>query len=235
MAVVNWTLDGGQGIDDLTAFITSEGEVLVYSGTNPASDFELKGSYHIAKPIGYKCTMKYQGDIVVITEDGYLPLGRMLSVSNSGETNNVFSDVIRELVTDRTRQFKTKYGWQCVIFSKKGYALFNVPISSQYEQHVINVNTGAWCRFVGIRAMCWCVFNDDLYFGSDDTIYKMNDGYADNGAPIEGVIEQAYTNLGIPAIKKVSLINPRTKCSTKYQLVIYTNTDFKSRNVNYDL
>lgn len=235
VAVANWTLDGGQGIDDLTAFITSEGEVLVYSGSNPedADDWGLKGSYRISKPIGYNCTMKYQGDIVVITEDGYMPLGKMLSVSNTGETNNIFSDVIRELVQQRTQLYKSKSGWQSIIFSKKGFALFNVPNASQFEQHVINVNTGAWCRWLINRAFCWCVYEDELYFGSDDVIFKMNDGYSDNGTAIEGVIEQAYNNLGTPALKKVDLINPRTKCSATYQLVIYTNTDFKSRNVNY--
>lgn len=235
IAVANWTLDGGQGIDDLTVFITSEGEVLVYAGSNPedADDWSLKGSYRIAKPIGYNCTMKYQGDIVIITEDGYMPLGKMLSVSNSGETNNIFSDVIRELVLSRTELNKSKRGWQSIIFSKKGYALFNVPNATQFEQHVINVNTGAWCRWTINRSFCWCVFDDNLYFGADDVVYKMNDGYSDNEIEIEGVIEQAYNTLGTPAIKKINLINPRTKCSAQYKLVIYTNTDFKSRNVNY--
>ena len=56
LAVANWTVDGGTGIDDLTVFITSEGEVLVYAGTNPnnASNWILKGSYKISKPIGYR-------------------------------------------------------------------------------------------------------------------------------------------------------------------------------------
>ena len=235
IAVANWTLDGGQGIDDLTVFLTSEGEVFVYSGSNPndPDDWALKGSYRIAKPIGYRCCMKYQGDIVVITQDGYMPLGKMLSVSNTGETSNIFSDVIRGLVLDRTASNKSKKGWQSVIYSKKGYALFNVPVNKQFEQHVINVNTGAWCRFTNIRAFCWCVYGDDLYFGSDDTIYKFDDGYSDAGTTIEGVVEQAYNNLGTSAIKKISLINPRTKCSVPYKLTIYTNTDFKSRNVDY--
>ena len=34
VAVANWTQDGGQGIDDLTVFITSQGEALVYSGSD---------------------------------------------------------------------------------------------------------------------------------------------------------------------------------------------------------
>jgi len=235
VAVANWTLDGGQGIDDLTVFITSEGEVFVYSGSNPndPDDWALKGSYRIAKPVGLNCCMKYQGDIVVITEDGYMPLGKMLSISNSGETSSIFSDVIRGLVLNRTKGNKKKRGWQSVIYSKKGFALFNVPVDKQFEQHVINVNTGAWCRFTNIRAFCWCVYNDELYFGSDETIYKYDDGFSDDGEDIKGVVEQAYNNFGTPAIKKIGLINPRTKCSVPYRLTIYTNTDFKQRDIDY--
>lgn len=43
-AIINWTVDGGQGIDDYTVFLTSEGEALVYSGINPnsATGWELR-------------------------------------------------------------------------------------------------------------------------------------------------------------------------------------------------
>lgn len=235
IAVENWTVDGGQGIDDYTVFITSQGEVLIYSGSNPnsADDWQLRGSYNISKPIGYRCTMRYQGDIVIITEDGYIPMSKMLSLNNSGQSSDIFSDTIRGLVIKRTSQNKEKKGWESVVYSKKGYAIFNVPVANQFEQHVINVNTGAWCRFTNIRSYCWCNYGDSIYFGSDDTIYKFDDGYSDNGSEIEGKIEQAYNNFGTPAIKKISLINPRTKCSTAYNLTIYTNVDFQKVNVNY--
>lgn len=235
VAVANWTVDGGQGIDDYTVFITSQGEVLIYSGYNPnsADNWELKGSYNISKPIGYRCTMRYQGDIVIITEDGYIPMSKMLSYNNSGQSANVFSDTIRGLVIKRTSQNKDRKGWESIIYSKKGYAIFNVPVANQFEQHVININTGAWCRFTNIRSFCWCSYGDNIYFGSDDTVYKFDDGYSDNGIEIEGKIEQAYNNFGTPALKKVSLINPRTRCSTSYNLTIYTNVDFQESNVNY--
>lgn len=231
VAVANWTVDGGQGIDDLTVFITSEGEALVYSGYNPndPNNWSLKGSYQMSRPIGYKCTMKYQGDIVVISEDGYIPLSKALATANSGQSSIAFSDAIRGLVIDRTAEYKNKDGWHGVIYSKKGYALFNVPVGTQFEQHIINTNTGAWCRFTGIRGLHWCVFNGDLYFGSDDSVFRFDDGYSDNGVPIQGEVHQAYNDLGTPNIKKIQLLNPRTKFSTRYQLTIYTNMDFEER------
>lgn len=235
IAVANWTIDGGTGIDDYTVFITSEGEVFVYGGANPndPDNWELKGSYKISKPLGYRCTMKYQGDIVVMCQDGYFPLGRALAAANAGDSLVAYSDNIRGLVIERTAQNKWRKGWQCVVYNKKGYAIFNVPVSEQYEQHVVNVATGAWCRFTNIRAMCWCVYNDDLYFGSDWQVFKFDSSNSDNGTVIEGVVEQAFSDLGTEGVKKITLLNPRTASSSPYDLTVYTDVDYTNRKLNY--
>ena len=235
VAVANWTQDGGQGIDDLTVFITSEGEALVYAGTNPnsADNWALKGSYRISKPIGYNCVLQYQGDVIVISEDGYIPLSKALPLERANASQTAFSDKIRGLVLERTADNKDKKGWQGVIYGRGGYAIFNVPNAQQYEQHVINVNTGAWCRFTNIRARCWSLFNDRIYFGSDEGVYLFDEGYSDAGNYIHGQVQQAFSNLGNPNLKKIQLLNPRTKSSTRYALAIYTNMDFEERTVQY--
>lgn len=235
IAITNWTIDGGTGIDDYTVFITSEGEVFVYGGTNPsdASSWELKGSYKISKPIGYRCTIKYQGDIVIICQDGYFPLSKALAASNAGDSLVAFSDNIRGLVIARTSMNSWRKGWQPLIYNKKGYAIFNVPISEQFEQHVINTATGAWCRFTNIRAFCWCLFGDNIYFGGLDGVYQFDNGYSDDGVEIDGVVEQAYNDLQTPYLKKISLLNPRTSSSAPYKLAIYTNTDYRDSKVSY--
>lgn len=235
MAVANWTQDGGQGIDDLTVFITSKGECLVYAGSNPnsAQDWSLRGSYIMSRPIGYKCTLQYQGDVVIISEDGYIPLSKALPIDKANAAQVSFSDKIRGLVLARTQGNKNKDGWQGLIYGRGGYAIFNVPVSGQFEQHVINVNTGAWCRFTNIRSFCWIIFEDRAYFGSDDAVFLFDEGYSDDGVHILGHVEQAFSNLGNPNLKKIQLLNPRTKSSTKYALVVYVNMDFEERSVNY--
>ncbi|MBR3676169.1 MAG: hypothetical protein IKN71_03435 [Alphaproteobacteria bacterium] len=235
IAIADWTVDGGQGIDDLTVFVTSEGEIFVYSGSNPnsASSWELKGSYKMSKPIGYNCLMPYQGDIVIISEDGYIPLSRALSLGASGQSNYAFSDNIRGLVLDRTSKNKRKTGWQGIIYTKRGYGIFNVPVDNRFEQHVINVNTGAWCRFTGINSRCWCEYEGNLYFAAPNYVYKFDDSLSDDGLDITGHIEQAYNNLGTNALKRIPLLNPKTKCSNDYNLVIYTNMDYENQKVDY--
>lgn len=235
VAIANWTIDGGDGIDDKTVFITSEGEALVYTGYNPnnADNWILVGTYKISKPIGYKCLLPFQGDVIIICEDGYFPLSKALATLNTGNSVAAFSDNIRGLVIERTAKNKNKKGWQGVIYSKKGYGIFNVPVSEQFEQHVINIATGAWCRFTGMRSACWCVFGDNIYFGAEDAVYQFDDGYSDNGTEIEGLVEQAYSNLGYQGIKKIQLLNPRTAASTPYTLGIYTNADYSQARQKY--
>lgn len=235
MAVCSWTLDGGQGMDDLTVFITSEGEAIVYSGINPnsANNWELRGIYKISRPIGYRCAMPYQGDIIVITEEGYLPLSKVLPLNQAAQSSMAFSDKIRGLILNRTSVSKNKDGWQGIIYPKGGYALFNVPVSRNFEQHVINLNTGAWCRFTNIKSLCWEMFEGHLYFGSDYGVYLFDDGYSDAGNPICGEVHQAFNNLGFDGLKKIQLLNPRTKSSTHYALVIYTDMDFEERKSSF--
>lgn len=232
VAVACWTQDGGQGIDDLTVFITSEGEVLIYAGSNPnnADDWHLKGVYKMSRPIGYQCTMQYQGDVVIISEEGYVPLSKALPLQGANASQIAFSDKIRGLALSRTQNGQNKDGWQGILYSRGGYALFNVPIAQQFEQHVINLNSGAWCRFTGIRSFCWGLYQKRLYFGSDDGVMLFDEGYSDNGMPIVGRVEQAFSNLGTHLLKKIQLLNPRTKSTTPYALVVYTNTDFDTQD-----
>lgn len=235
MAVANWTQDGGQGINDLTVFLTSEGEALIYSGSdlNDASDWTLRGLYKISRPIGYECCIAYQGDLVIISEDGYIPLSSALPKDRLNASQIAFSSTIRELVSDRTRKHSFRSGWQGILYARGGYAMFNVPLQGTFEQHVININTGAWCRFTNINSYCWAEFDKRLYFGSVDGVYMFDEGYSDNGSPIYGEVVQAYTNLGTNVLKKIQLINPRTKSLYRYNLTIYTNTDMQDNPYQY--
>ena len=235
VAVASWTQDGGQGMDDLTVFLTSEGEALVYAGSNPnsADDWVLKGVYRISRPIGYRCTLQYQGDVIVITEDGYLPLSKALPIERANNSQIAFSDKIRGLVLERTATGRNKFGWQSIIYSRGGYAIFNVPYNQAYEQHVINLSTGAWCRFTNIRAFCWGIYQTRAYFGTIDGVMLFDEGHADDRNYIEGHVEQAFTRLGSFNLKKVQLLNPRTIAFNQFALVIYTNTDFGTSKTDY--
>ena len=73
MAIGSWSRDAGDGADDLTVFVMSTGEIIVYQG-DAGTSFELVGKYPAAPPIGRRCLFKVGGELVVITRLGLLPV-----------------------------------------------------------------------------------------------------------------------------------------------------------------
>lgn len=235
VAGASWTQDGGAGMDDLTVFITSEGEVLVYKGIDPsnANEWTLKGVYKMASPLGKNCFLKYLGDLVLISSEGYIPLSKALPLEGANASLIAFSAKITNLVSERANLFGKKSGWQALLYPKGGLALFNVPLSRGYEQHVCNTTTGSWCRFTGINATVWALMGDRLYFADQDKVYLFDEGHLDATEPIHGRIEQAFTNFGTHNVKRLTLLNPHVKASRPFALKIYTNTDFSSARKSY--
>lgn len=180
-----WSRDGGSGADDICVFGTDKGEVLVYQGTDPASasTWSLAGVFRIGAPVGQRPVFKVGADLVVITIDGFVPISRVLPVDRVGAESASISDKIRDVVNHATRLYKDSFGWQAIHYPNANWGVFNIPISEGGEAHqyVLNTITGAWCRFKGMNANCWAVFNDNLYFGGNNgVIYKADDNIGDD-------------------------------------------------------
>lgn len=195
MAIGTWSRDGGAGTDDLICFISDQGQVAVYNGADPgsAADWSLVGVFNIAPPIGRRCLHKVGSDLFVITIDGYIPLSQMLQADRTNIAGAV-SDKIIGAVKERAELQKDSFGWQILTYPKGNYGLINVPSGSNtYEQHVVNLTTGAWCRFTGQNAVCWSLFDDGLYFGgTDGRVYRADTGTSDNGQAIVGLGKPAF-------------------------------------------
>ena len=60
MAISTWTRDGGSGPDDNILFYTDQGEIAMYSGTDPsdATKWSLVGVYTVGRPIGRRCMLR---------------------------------------------------------------------------------------------------------------------------------------------------------------------------------
>ena len=58
-----WSLDSGEGLDDVCVFVTTEGECAVYSGTDPssASTWALQGVYRMGRPLNKNAWFKAGG------------------------------------------------------------------------------------------------------------------------------------------------------------------------------
>lgn len=206
MAMGTWTRDAGDGQDDVAIFLTSEGEAIVYAGTDPASasTWALIGVFRIGKPIGRRCMIKAGADLVMVTQDGFVAASSILSIDRSRTDKVALSSQIARAVNDAVRDYGSLFGWQPILYPKGAQLIVNVPqTSSKSHQYVFNTITGAPCRYTGMNALCWALLNDNLYFaGSDGTVYLADSGLSDNSANIEGDVLQAFSYFKSPGITK---------------------------------
>lgn len=207
MAMGTWTRDSGEGMDDVAVFVTSEGEAIVYNGIDPsaATTWKLIGVFRIGKPIGRRCMVKAGTDVIIITQDGFVPLSAILTTDRSQSRLVALSDQIAKVVNDSVRDFKDSFGWQPILYPKGTQLLFNVPQSNnEYHQYVFNTITGAPCRFIGQNALCWVLLNDNLFFGGlDGKTYKADTGLSDNGSNVSTDAIQAFSYFGNRGSKKL--------------------------------
>lgn len=195
MAIGTWSLDGGNGPDDYIAFVTSRGEVAVYTGTDPASNFVHKGTYEMGAPIGRRCLRKVGADLAVISIDGVLPLSKALITDRAAATLQAITRMIQPVMNSSARAYQNNFGWELISYPRGTRAILNVPITEgvEQQQYIMNTVTGAWCNFTDEDANCWAVFQDRLFYGGNSGQVKEADcqGFDDDG-PINIDLETAF-------------------------------------------
>lgn len=230
MAMGTWTIDAGYGVDDLAVFITSNGEVIVYRGTDPSSatTWALVGVYQIGSPIGRRCLIKYKGDLLAITYDGVVALSGALQSSRLNPRVAV-TDKIQRTIGEAIILYGSNFGWQLQDFPKEGLLLLNVPFQEGdiQQQYVMNTLTGAWAAFQGWYANCWELHQDHIYFGGNTFVGKAWDTNADNGSAIEGNALQAFNYFKTPGqLKRFTMMRPTMLTNGSPSVQGSINVDF---------
>ena len=238
IAMGTWTLDAGRGVDDMAVFIMSSGQTIIYNGSNPgdAADWSLVGVFDIGAPLDVRGIVKFAGDLIVMTKEGYQPLKRILNIGSVGEVGSI-SDQISGAVIEAARDFDANTGWQAILYPRGNKLLFNVPVSDMtFHQHVVNTLTGAWTRFTGWGSRSWGLFNDELYFGgTDGTVSKADTGTTDNGTAIAARSVGAFDYLDQPSQKKsVAALNPVLSSAGTINFGIQAHADFEFGTIPND-
>lgn len=227
-----WTIDAGYGVDDNLVFITSNGEVIVYAGTDPSDStkWSLIGVWRVGKPVGKRCMIKYGGDIVILTYNGVYPLAASLQSSRLDPRVSL-SDKIQGAFAAATQTYGDTFGWQMIFDPKHNALSVNIPVAvGQQQQYVMNNITKSWCNFTGWAANCWEIFNNEPYFGSNGYVaHAWDESYADDGANINANAFQAFNYFDTRGVKKYF---------TRARPSLFTNgapAVFVGMNVDFDL
>lgn len=229
MAMGTWTVDGGYGLDDYAVFFTSEGQVAVYRGTDPASSatWSLVGIYLTAQPVGRLCLQKYGGDLLVLTREGLAPLTKAL-ISSAVTDRMMLTDNIQASISDYTTLYSANNGWQQVLFQEENALIINVPVSAtQSYQLVMNTISGAWSRFTGWNAQCWERFNNMVYFGTAGKVVFAWTGNTDSNVPISFDALQSFNYANAPSqLKQVKMVRPTLTSESTPNVLLGVNADF---------
>ena len=230
IAHATWTIDAGTGVDDYYVIVTSNGEVIVYQGTDPSSatTWALKGVWALGAPVGERCLYKFAGDLFYISQDGLVPMGGALQSSRVNPRVAV-TDKIQFAISSAVSNYSTNFGWEILYYAKENMLFLNVPVSegTQQEQYVMNTISKCWGRFTGWNANCWELFGDEPYYGGNGFIGRAWNGYVDDTSNINGTCIQAFSTYGNPGnLKRWTMIRPIIRASGRPALLGSINTDF---------
>lgn len=209
-AMGTWTLDAGYGVDDYAVFITNMGEVIVYSGTDPAnaSTWSLVGVWQIGYAFNRRCMFKWAGDLLILTKDGLVPLTAELQSSRLDPRINL-TDKIFQAVATATANYSTNFGWQIMYYAEPQMLILNIPITGGIEQYVMHTITKSWANFTGINATCFQMFYDNCYFGGNGFVGQFWSGDSDAGTNINATAQQAYNYFDARGqLKRFSMVRP---------------------------
>lgn len=180
-----WSLDAGDGVDDKCVFISDQGEVAIYEGTDPstASTWALVGRYTIAPPLGKNAWMKAGGDLVIATEDGLVAISQAISKDRAALKLVAVSDRIEPTWLDEVDE-RAGTPWSIIRWDRKNTAYVCTPspgATSDDQSLVVHQLTGAWST-VDMDMHCGTVLNGVMYWGDGDgNIYQAENGGSDNG------------------------------------------------------
>jgi hypothetical protein len=227
---VSSSLSAGDGVSTYVAVITSQGEIVVYRGANPASaaDWAYVGTYRTGKPLGNRCFQKVAGDVLVMTEDGISSLTQIMQQERSAVIEQAITRPIAPLWRDFVRDFGTVDGWEMTLWTREGVLLVSLPSLIEREpiQYVASVGTGAWSRFYGWNCDVFTTYNGNLIGGFSDGKVKQCDVTArDDGVPYYARVMPVYqTGDAGFAIKTATAIriNVRSSVRTRDAVVIRT-------------
>lgn len=201
-----WSIDAGDGLHDQCAFISTNGEVAIYQGTDPSSSatWGLVGRYDIGTMLGKNAIMRAGGDVLLGTADGLIPLSKAIAVDRAAISLNSISAAIEP--DWKVEAVGRPTTWTIAKWPEKNMAIIALPSQTGFAKFcfVVNLETGAWCKYTGWDTNCITMFNQYAYFGTGaGTILQAEVGGTDDGAAYISTYIGQFEDWDAPGAQKV--------------------------------
>ena len=238
-AMGTWTLDAGYGVDDFAVYVTSMGEIAVYQGFDPSdpNNWAMKGLWQMGQTFSRRCFFKWGGDLLLLTQDGLVPLTSALQSDRLDPRINL-TDKIYYAVSLAASNYSQNFGWQINYLAEANMLILSIPTSNGMEQYVMNTINKSWARFTGIQAYCFTVSGDqDMHFGGNGYVGLFFNGYSDNNTNIVATAQQAYNYFESRGqLKRFTLVRPIFQTDNGLPTVLCgISTDFDTQPLTNQL
>ncbi len=186
-AMYNWTVDGGNGIDDMLVVISRGGDVLIYKGLDPdlpSSDINtlsLVGSYYIGEiPETRRVGVEYGGELYLLSTFGITSVRDLLQGVDPSTPSGPALKISR-LIRDSIVAGKDEHNWSVNIHPTDGFMQVTFPYSepAQAKQLQQNLLTQSWGMWRGVPVNCAETWNDKYYIGDKEGVIWLYDGTLD--------------------------------------------------------
>ena len=223
----NWSVDGGDGVDDYLVAVSRSGDVLPFRGDDPALDsWQLVGTYYIGEvPPGPNFGSQDGGVLLLLSIYGVTSMNDLLNGVNTvlgvqGETNP--TEKITGIIREEIRKTVSENGWSIRTLPSQGAMLIQQPKTAAgvYLQYYYNKAMNAWGFVRGVPIESFENWQGKVMVGDADSRMLYLDAKSDNvlltppedkenGEPIEFSVLTTFSKLGGDALfKHVTLIRP---------------------------
>ena len=196
------SVDNASGINDYIAFISTQGEVVLFQGYDPAqvSTWYEAGHFRIGRPLalGRRGWVKLGSDAAVLCIDGLTPLSKAL-VADRSQPLIAITDKIRDAINFDGMAYGNIWGWQTMLYPAGKKIIVNVPttVNVASYQYVQNTISGAWCTFGKYNspwnALCFETMGDNLYYGTVNSCAQGDTGTDDSGSSYTVTAKPAFS------------------------------------------
>lgn len=218
-AQYNWSVDGGEGVDDYLVSIGGGGDVIVYKGTDPgaAATFDQRGQYFVGPPpAGRRLAGTFGGDLYILSSFGIIPITLLLSGQAISEETNKVSRKITPLINADMQLYRTQIGWEIRYLPTQNLLMVTTPKqdSLDYKQYVQNMDTRGWAFYRDFPVFTGDTWHGLYYHGTEDGIVYVHTGDIDNvllddsesGDEIDWSMLSSYQDYGLPAANRVATL-----------------------------
>ena len=232
--VTSWSRDTGLGLQDYLIIVSSEGEILLYQGSDPSTatqpdSITLAARFYIPEPVlGYRGYLQMGSDLLLIHSTGVTPVSALLAAGNDSSFSTITANINQAFIS-AIETFGGYEGWGAAYHSSGKAVYFNIPIPNAAQQFVMNPTKGAWAQYTGMNAKVWAPYRNYIMFGgTSGKVYQADVGAVDSNIAIKSEIQIAYNYFGDRGrIKRFTMLRPHIKSGPRETFSVAVDVDFQ--------